>query len=272
MIGTQLEGIGWRQGSLIESKDLKELLDALKLPIEENIVLIVASQSCDIANNNISSDPYIEFSLGRIVERIEGNLTYGKNPRKLHIEVSCRTDDIEVLKVLNLELKAYEKQIFPKEILLSLKPDDAQLLAEKDLRSYVSWLATRYSRPAHPTAFNDRIRQADPRDKLRKKVKSANRSLSGIYVQIFPDAEIDASQNYRVNLLGLLSEDGEVDRKSAETAIDFYAEIMKAAKMDVVSGVKKASEISAADFIKLKRIYFDDLSFKDDAPLPPEVE
>jgi len=61
-----------------------------------NIVLIVSSQSCDIANNSIDVAPFIELSLGRIIEKINGNLAFNKNPRTLHTELQYKTEDLGI--------------------------------------------------------------------------------------------------------------------------------------------------------------------------------
>jgi hypothetical protein len=133
-------------------------------------------------------------------------------------------------------------------------------------------LAARYSRPALPTEFNDRIAAADPKDQRRKKAKGINKHLSGIYVEIIPDAEIPKNQNYRVNLLGLVSAGFGGDLTKIEAALEEYAEIMRQAKMDVSVAVRSETEVSIAVIKRFKRFYYDDLSFRDGTPLPPEVE
>ena len=89
MIGTQLENAGWRQGSVVRSSDLPQLLDIIDVPNEAGLELLLASQSCDIANNNLDIDPYIEVSIARKINTPNGNLTHNKNPRILHTYITC---------------------------------------------------------------------------------------------------------------------------------------------------------------------------------------
>ena len=271
MIGTQLEEAGWRQGSVVKPSDLHCLLDMIGRPYEAGLVLLVATQSCDIANNNIESDPYIEFSVARNIESPKGHFTHNKNPRTLHTHVTCRTGDDEVFKEDSLELRAFDKVSVPKEKLAGLQPDLNRVLEQRQLASYVAWLAARYSRPALPSAFNDRISAADPKGKLRNKVRKGNEQLVGIYVEIIPDAEIAASESYNVNLLGLLPAGLAGDSSKAEEAIKAYAEVLRKAGMTVVSSVRKEDDVSIAVIKRFKRFYFDDLSFRDDAHQPPET-
>lgn len=272
MIGTQLETAGWRQGSIIKGEDAANFLSEEDFEGIDNVILVIASQSCDIANNNISADPYVEVSVARKIEKIDGNLSFNKNPRQLHMNLLIETGDTEVYKEQAIEFKAYEKIRIPKEQLVGLQPDTTRDIEAKQLDSYISWLASRYSRPALPTEFNNRIAAVDPKDKRKKKAKSANQNLSGIYVEIIPDQEISADENYRVNLLGLVPTDFTGNLQSAQNALDGYAEILKSAGMDVTSIVKKEDEISVAVIKRFKRFYYDDLSIRDDAPLPPETK
>ena len=114
--------------------------------------------------------------------------------------------------------------------------------------------------------------EADPKDKLRREAKKANQHLSGIYVKITPDEEIAPDAIYRVNLLGLLSASFVGDTRIAETALDEYAAILRAAGMEVESAVRKENEMTIDVLRRFKRFYYDDLSFRADTPLPPETE
>jgi hypothetical protein len=272
LIGTQLEKAGWRQGTIVRASDNENIFKLLGLDNDPGAILLIASQSCDIANNNIDLDPYIEIFHGTSVDTLDGNSTHSKNPRILHTQVLCRTSDESVSSNLNVELKASNKRFVAKEDLVQLTPDPDRVMESKNFRSFVAWLAARYSRPALPTAFNDRIRNADPRNKLRDKVKKANIELLGIYIELTPDGEIEADNRYAVNLLGLLPADFSGDTTKAENAINAYFETMKQAGMDVMNAaVRTEDKVSVAFLNRFKRFYLDDLSYRDDTPLPPEA-
>ena len=260
-IGGQLEEIGWRQGSILKNGDINQFIEV----VNENPILIIASQSCDIANSN---DPYIEISVGITIETQNGNNTFNKNARTLHTEVLCRTNNTEIYERRFLELQAFEKIQVPKEQFLELSPDNEMLLSGKYLDSYACWLAARYSRPALPTTFNNLIDSVDPKNKRKKKAKQMDSSLSGIYVEIFPDAELSKEEIYRVNLLGLVASDFNGDITKLEESVNSYADIMRKAGMVVTVSVKPEDQISVAMIKRFKRFYYDDISFRSDSPKP----
>ena len=273
MIGSQLEEDGWRQGSVVSTSDIQQLIDIIGgISFTDDLVLFVASQSCDIANNNVDTDPYIEFSVARKIDLAKGHLTHNKNPRILHMNVTCRTSDGDVFTEENLQLMAFERVVLHKESLVGLQPDSDRVFEDRQRKSYVAWLAARYSRPALPTKFNDLIRATDPKGKLRDKAKKGNEQLVGIYVEIIPDAEIKDDESYNVNLLGLLPAGFSGDSSKAENAINTFAGVLRSAGMEVTVATRSEDQISLAAISRFKRFYYDDLSLKEEAPLPPETQ
>ena len=273
MIGNNLEKLGWRQGSIIRASDITRLeVPNRKIYDDTQHLMIVASQSCDIANNDIDSEPFIELSVAIIVENLNGNYTFNKNPRILHTTLQVRAEAPNISDQIHIELKAFEKFPIRKQLFDTLTPDPNRLLVNKHLDGYISWLAARYSRPDLPTEFNNRINSVDPKKKRKTSAKSADKELSGIYVEITPDAEITKDQKYRVNLLGLVSADFNGSTDKATDLIDHYARIMEKANMDVTKNVLREDEVSLAVIKKFKRFYYDDLSLKNDTPSPPETK
>lgn len=265
-IGLQLEEKGWRQGSLVNSQDNPKLYS----DYDEATVLIVASQSCDIAQENLDLEPFVELSVGRIIANWSGNFSYGKNPRKLHLEIRVEANDLSASQYV--ELIASRKIQVNKSELSAFYPDTSSILLDHQLKTYIHWLAARYSRPALPTKFNDLISDYDKKDKHRKLAKFLNPYLSGIYVEINPDAEISDGQKYQVNLLGLTPIDvSDTQLDEAEKLLQEYAAIMRNAGMDVVAKTQKEDEVSFAFMKRFKRFYFDDLSLRDGYTLPIET-
>ena len=271
MLGNKLEKIGWRQGVVIKQADTKRILNLSGHPPEDEIILIVASQSCDIANNNIESDPHIELSLSRPIDKLQGNLTHNKNARTLHTSLRIHTETAAIETEQHIALKAYEKLLIPKDHFKDISPDQNTALSNASLEGYVAWLISRYARPALPTEFNNRLSTGDPKDKLRDRAKKLNSHLSGIYVDIYPDTEIEQDNNYHVNLLGLVSPSFSGNINDLKASLELYADIMRQANMHVVVAVKKEDEISVAAFKRFKRFYYDDLSFRNSTEYPPEV-
>lgn len=272
MIGNQLEEAGWKQGSIVRSENIHSIADAIKLPFDNNFIFLVASQSCDIANNNIDLEPYVEISLARSIDKINGNYAHNKNPRILHTQIIRRTNDSSVFSEKYIELKAFDKFFIKKEVFKELKPDLDRVLHDRQLKSYVAWLAARYSRPALPTEFNNRIDASIDPNKLKDKVKKGGAQLLGIYVEITPDTEIKESESYSVNLLGLLPAGFSEDLTKIKSMLDAYQDVLEKAGMEVESALLTEDKVSLAVINRFKRFYYDDISFKKKTPLPPEVD
>ena len=271
MIGSALEQNGWQQGSLFSDADATNICANIGVTINQPFVLIVASQSCDIANNNLELDPHVEVYAARLIEKPEGNYQHNKNARLLHTKFIQRQPGAGMSSEKYIEIKAFEKHFVPKALLQGFVPDTDKQMEEYDVRNFADWLAARYSRPALPTAFNNRIDAADPRGALRDKVKKANSVLSGMYVEILPFAELNDTEQYQVNLLGTVPADFDGDLIKAEAALTKHAEILRAANMDVTQRLLKEDEISLALIRRFKRFYYDDLSYRADTLLPVEV-
>ncbi len=272
MIGNDLEKLGWRQGAVTQQADNPGIFESVGHDYEDGVILIIASQSCDITHHNIENDPYIELSIARVIERPKGNFTHNENPRTLHACLQVHTEDTDITQEQHVEIKAFEKLFVPKRYFVNLSPNEGILFNAIYLEGYVAWLASRYARPALPTEFNNRIAALDEKGKLRKKAKGANEALSGIYVEITPDTEITEERNYSVNLLGLVSAGFDGDLVGVEESLQQYAVVMRQAGMDVAVALRKESEVSIADIKRFKRFYYDDLSYKAQAPLPLEVK
>lgn len=124
-----------------------------EIPQQEDIYLIVASQSCDVCASS-SVEEYIEFSIARKITACEGNFLFNKHPRRLHISAQDNTQD--PIADIYFELNANEKIKIKKESILAVKEiepcTDIQLTTQTT-QQFADWLAARYNHPALPTAF-----------------------------------------------------------------------------------------------------------------------
>ncbi len=265
-----MESAGWLQGSIVKNEDVAQLLklaNKLELIDEPEIVLIVASGSCDIANN---SDPILEFSVGRRINKIDGNFSLNKNPRRLQ----CRVESSADLSQVNLELKAYEKIVIIKDAIShEIRPDNTMQFTQYEMNFYVEWLAGRYKRPAFPTEFDKRIDNAWDKSKRKKAAAKVSEKLIGIYAKVYPDSEISEDKNYAVDLLALTIEDlKDSDKDEIEKLINQYRSALLAARMDVGKPIIASEfKVSVGKLRQYKRFNLDELSYKNDDPLPPEI-
>ena len=273
-IGQKLEVRGWEQGSVIKEEDFYPILNSCVPDFDINVyfVAVVTSHSCDIANNNLDDGPFIEIMVGELISELKEDKTSCRNPRVLHSALNQKTMDLNISKNVFVEFKGYKTIKIPKVNFVNFDPSSTLFLVNQELKSFVAWLAARSSRPALPTSFNNRIAQSDPKRKSRKIAKSIETVVSGIYVQIFPNEEIADDENYNVNLLALVSAEYDGDLSSTEEAIRRYAAILTAAGMGVQCAVVNEKKISVADLRRYERFFFDDLSIRNNTPLPPEID
>lgn len=272
MMGSKLEENGWRQGSILKDEDAAELANLCGLEPKFEYYVVVASQSCDIANDSLVLEPNVEvyFVQGGL-DSLNGNYRHNKNARILHTRFIQRVGSNTLSEEKLIEIKAFDKQFIAKAWFSERSPDDARLFEDYDLRHFSDWLAARYSRPALPSEFNRRIDKADRKGKLRQKAKKATNELSGMYVEIHPFDEIADGEQYRVNLLGTVPVDFDGDSSAAESALEKHAEVLRAAHMDVTIRLAREDEISIAVIRRFKRFYYDDLSYSTGTALPVEV-
>jgi len=270
-----MEEKGWLQGSLISAEDVKTLANHLELSLKDgNTFLIVASQSCDVAH---LKEENIEFSIATEISEVSGDYTFNKNPRQLNIIASDESGTREFPEVC-LQLLAHEKISIPKAKLLEAnitEPCITTVLDSVAIRGYVDWLASRYNRPALPSEFDRRFDSVWGKSKRTKASRKLNEVIKGIYVEIDPFKEILEYETYNVNLLAIITEDVKNDRDTisrVEKLMKEYADKMEEVNIKVVmTNVVPETGISLARFKRYKRFYMDNLSYKDNHPLPSEL-
>lgn len=76
----------WRQGSVVPSEAAVNL-QLVKPEEAEAAVVIVISHDCDLANDNLETEPYVEVIIGRRIDKTNGNCTAAKSARILHLEL-----------------------------------------------------------------------------------------------------------------------------------------------------------------------------------------
>ncbi len=137
----------WRQGSILARKDFQ----VVGLPNHsEAEVAIVISHDCDIANDNLNIEPSVEFIIARIIAENDGNCTYGRNPRTLHLDYICGEETV------HFELTASKKSVIQKSKLEAVSPDDSYYSSYSN-QILQSWLASRYRRHALPNSLVSRL-------------------------------------------------------------------------------------------------------------------
>lgn len=181
----------WRQGTVLSSGHA--LHSANSLGDEKRLVVI--THDCDLAGGH----PRVEAIVARFVVEPDGNLTRARHPRTLHVEFE-RTGGVGQW----MEL-AHEHCVV---ISCAYVSDDAAIddsfsLAAENKRILRRWLASRYGRPAFPSAFEDRLKSPPMGGKsvggrLDKIIKNVQDHLVGVFFDLGEDRdeELDAESPY----------------------------------------------------------------------------
>ncbi|EKZ9012018.1 hypothetical protein CGJ07_23490 [Vibrio parahaemolyticus] len=285
-VGKQLEDRGWLQGSIIEKVHSLPLIFAgTCIDVDPNelaaldFVLIIATQSCNIANANVNT---VQLAVAYHIDSRDRNKEFNKHPRELDTRyislVESQDGDGDgdgnnsvALLEHSVRINILEKIFIPKEMLLDIPRNEDLTFQEYDKSSFVDWLGSHYTKPALPTQFNDMIATVRKKKSKpsRKKEKALVGDFLGVYVNIHPDRDLKENEQYKVQMLGLV--DPTADLAEAQGCLDNYATILSTAGMNVVASAKHSTKISVAVLQDFKRLYLDELSYSEENDVPPDV-
>ena len=231
-LGKRLDEAGWRQGSIVNVEDhatiAKELPDGARI--------IVISQSCDIIQPSDEAEPYVDVIVATPIDAEDGNFTYNKNPRKLHITLNTGNGD------KYFQLLQIDKITTERTKLDGLIPEDGVALENSTVNVIARWLAARYLRPAFPNEFNDlingvrKVKKKKVEKKERKAAKKISPVVSGIFLQVIPFRDLEDGESYSVNMIALVPASNKAADLTSPEIRDPVAEIaavMTEAGMDV---------------------------------------
>ena len=182
-MGEWKRDIPWRQGHLLDSDTIRAL-GMCNFQSPEKTAVIVVSHDCDLVQS-IESEPNVEVIVGRLAEKADGNFTYSKNARKLHLEISQGNQ------VVVLELVSTEKQSISKKVLLGADPDPDLKIGQRGLEILQRWLAARYRRAAFSDEFDHRLKNATGmREKIRAILKRNGTHIDSIFFDVDNGEEV----------------------------------------------------------------------------------
>lgn len=210
----------WRQGHVLPVDAVKEL--GLVHPIGlESTCVVVVSHACDLVNDSLQLEPNVEVIVGCVLNRpIDGNFSWAKSPRTLHIEL---TRDGEVVPI---ELVATFKSLVSKETLAAFVPDTAWSMSGQSLSTLRSWLAVRYNRVAFPDPFVDRLSDSKVKNGLAKLIAPIHKNLSAVYFDVDNGQELDHSDGSAYDLkVVLVYPPGEDPEEAANEIDDLVANV-----------------------------------------------
>ena len=223
----------------------------LKKPIdEEDTTVVVISHDCDLAVDNLDVEPKVKVIIGRLVAVPNGNFTWAKAPRTLHLPMVRDGGGVTI------KLVSTNKLLIAKNKLASLEPDSAFLLDGRGLGVLRCWLSARYNRSAFSNAFVDRMQTTKLDAKLAKILEPHGGLISFVNFDI--DIDIDdgvvvdrpAGDPYSPSIV-LVYAPGDDSEASADAAEKVVAAVVKICEERLNSGadivLKRCIAISEGD-------------------------
>lgn len=174
----------WRQGSILKPEDAAAIGLIEQGEVDSKIV-IIASHDCDLTQSP-EAEPHIEFIIGSIIQKIDGNFVGAKTARKLHTSLMGQAP-------IMVEFEAPKKSFTSKERFQDITPTTQLSLSADDRSIYQYWLSSRYNRSAFPDEFENRLKAAN----LVKAISSAVK-LDGEYIAAVLFNLDDGEDNIRV--------------------------------------------------------------------------
>jgi hypothetical protein len=241
-----LREAGWRQGSCLE---------------RDGQFMLLISQDCDIVKTAIV-EPDVEVMDLVAVTKLNGNYQYGRHPRVLHVEITG--------------LGAFEARIRARRTVAKTEVVEADQVGELDrstTRLVITWVAKRYTRPAFPDSFNERLRSVGKA--LGKWSKSADaKPLSKVYFQLDPRYdELREGDSYDLRVVAtMFDEDFDDEEKflQGSRAQERLEEILEDCPgIDLVDGVelRPHRDVSLTDLETYHPYDFDHRSVAGDDPV-----
>lgn len=251
--------LGWRQGSVFPYALAKRIKSfrVTKTPLNliSSDIVIIISHDCDVTHYSFENEPYVEVLYASAIpaDDINGNLTYGKNPRKYQFATNSG---------LHYEVSINSRLILKREILLLNRPDKNRFLDFYTLVTLRRWLINRYLRAAFPDSFNSRLKPQQ--SKIRALLKRSGHDLSGIYL-ICDDDEKSEDSDYIIFITGTVPPhlfQIADSRAKLQGVIGDLASLIDSCTGLTVHDFELVSEsdFSLSDIDLSKRLDYDDLS------------
>jgi hypothetical protein len=219
-------GTDWRQGDLLTYEAAAAL--GLVGATDHKHRAIVITHDCDLPHG---SELCVEVIVAEMVVKEDPQLSYAKNPRRLHLAYEC----INAAPLI-LELRHGDRRSVPKGDFAELAFKDYSLALPVDAkRALKQWLAARYGRPAFPNAFEERLRKRSGKYTVEQRIAKILEPDAKYLVGLFFDlgeqrgAEVGEGEPYAlsVSVVYDVTEGGTEARLSAERVAERLRELFE---------------------------------------------
>ena len=165
----------WRQGDLLTREAAAAL--GLVAAVDEERRVIVITHDCDLPHG---SELCVEVIVAEMVVKEDPQLSYAKNPRRLHLAY----EGINTAPLI-LELRHGDRHSVPKADFAERAVKDHSLALPVDAKRILKqWLAARYGRPAFPNEFEKRLRKGKVERKIAKILEPDAKYLVGLFFDL----------------------------------------------------------------------------------------
>lgn len=258
----------WRQGSVLPMNLLESLVtDKTIEQIVPGHIYLIASHDCDIVHHNFQTEPDVEVVYGALNAPHDGNLSWGKNSRKLQLEV-MKGEEVKLL-----HLRTRDRFRFERHKLKNFEPDTEIYLNDNNIEILSFWLGKRYDRSSFPTVFNDRTKQA--LKKIEKELKKQSNLVRGVYVWLNTLEELPQDEEYMIAILllssSVLDPGSEPEKQLGELMKVITAEFNKCAGIKFLPDQSKVlgpNQMTVEILDSVEALDFDDVSIRNKEPLP----
>jgi hypothetical protein len=212
----------WRQGDVLPP-DAVARFGLTNATDPGSTCVVVITHDCDLANENLDAEPYVEVIVGRTVAAATGNYTWGKAPRTLHYPVQREGAPV------NVELVATEKEHLLKNDLAPFEPDPLFNIDGRTIAVLRSWLSARYDRAAFADAFVTRMRETKADIKLAKALEAHGKNVSFTYFDVDEGKCVERAEGDPYKLSVVLVFNPGDDQDAAADAAEMAAEVVETA-------------------------------------------
>lgn len=212
----------WRQGDLLAREAAVQLglIDAA----QEGHWAVVITHDCDLRHD---AEPCVEVIIAVEQPRLDPQLSYAKNPRRLHL-----TYEGAGAAPLILELRHGDHQHVPKaDFAKRAVKDNSLALPLEAKRTLKHWLAARYGRTAFPDAFEARLRKRAGNRTVEQQIgkildTADSKYLVGLFFDLDEQRGIEAAEGEPYALkVSVVYDSVQGGRQARESAEHFAAQL-----------------------------------------------
>lgn len=252
---------GWLQGSIVRAQDVPVLSDTA--PRDRRGVML--THPCDLRNRSLEREPYAHLLPASEVKKVDNNLTFAKNPRRLHVPAqhSARGAGDELI----LDLCFHDMLVIERDRLVRVQPDPECQLDGDSVAILRRWLANRFERDALPDSFNA-ILDSD-KERFQRAIRALNPYVASLYISLFPDRDIEDGEKYSVDMVAIYVEPSDVPTEAEEAARELRS-CLESCGIEVTSFyIRRPDHVSLHTVWRMNRLSFDYLSLRDEATIAP---